>query len=117
MTSQDEIALFVDIDEFADESEVFFRRARAGEKIIVTANNKKIYEIPISDENVSSLKRELKWEKSRPNLSARGYAKLLDILEPLDWAPGQAASFLPIFFTLRAQIGTFISAPINEIYK
>lgn len=84
MTPQEEHVLFVDIDAFADEAEVFFRSARAGEKIIVTANNKKIYEIPISDENVSSLKRGSRQEKSRPNLSSREYINLLDILEPLE---------------------------------
>jgi len=71
---------YIDINEFTDEAEAFFRRASSGEKIVITDKNKPIYKIPTGHEDV----RTLMVEAARPRISPEEYAELLDILEPLD---------------------------------
>lgn len=72
--------LFIDINDFARDAANYFRRAAAGEKIILTHQGEPRYQVP-GDKFEADKRASI---PPRPKLTFAQYVNFLDILVPLD---------------------------------
>lgn len=73
--------VLVDIEEFTENANDYYERAKSGEKIIVTVEGAEKYEVFTDIANASNVLSEM----PRPAFSQTEYDNLIDLLDPLDY--------------------------------
>ncbi len=78
--SRNHIPVYIDIEKFSRDANIYYERAGNGEKIIVTIDGQPKYKVYTGSEAATGVLNEM----PRPHLTTEDYEKLIDLLDPLD---------------------------------